>query len=500
MNGPRRVAILSQFWSDRGGTEVLARQLADGLVRAGDAVELLFLDVANRSTVDRPGMPGTVVPLVVWQQALDALSRWGADELVVLLDLRSGLIDGVGAYSGPFRTTLLVNVNKADLDAVCIDTGLTALCRRLVQRYDRVGVFFESSPAARLLREWDVPFRLARIGIPPVAPVRPQAFRQRHGLAPTDSVLLCVGLIAPLKFQVEMLRLLPEVPGRRLVFIGDIYTGTPDYGLAFGDAILARRDCLWLDGLPRHDVLEAMSGSDLLLFPSQSEGAGLVLLEAMAVGLPWVCTPAVDLAPELDGGVLTTLEAMPATIDALLAAPDRRRALGLAGQSAQRARWTLDGTVATLREWFAQLEDSERAAGPIALRCEDAWPAVLNGDDLFTAAAARAEAAGCQWFVIADGASPLRAAQVMRLEAYLTADHDAVILFRDPQPSMPTDTNVMAWLASGAAVFAIRTAWWRTTPVESVVGAQPRRMWEASVIARLTAAARCYLGSVAGSA
>ncbi len=471
--------------------------MAAGFVRAGDAVELLFLDVANRSSVDRPGMPGTVVPLVVWQQALDALAKWGADELVVLLDLRSGLIDGVGAYPGPFKTTLLVNVNNADLDAVRSDAALAALCRQLVLRYDRVGVFFESSPAAGLLRAWGIPCELVRIGIPPLPPIAPHAFRTRHGLAPTESVLLCVGLIAPLKFQVEMLRMLPEVPGRRLVFIGDIYTGTPEYGLAFSDEILARRDCLWLDGLPRHEVLEAMAGSDLLLFPSQSEGAGLVLLEAMSVGLPWVCTPAVDLASELDGGVLTTLEAIPATVDALLAAPDRRRALGEAGRWSQRARWTLDGTVATLRDWFARSEESVQEFGAKALRCEDAWPAVLNGDELFSAAAARAEAAGCEWFVVADGAAPLRGAQMTWLETLLTADHDAVILFRDPEPTVPTDTSVVAWMAGGAAVFAVRAAWWRRQPVSPAAGARPRGIWEATAIARLTATARCYLGSVA---
>lgn len=497
MGSPRRVGILSQFWYDRGGTEVLARELAAGFVRAGDEVELLFLDVANRSSVDRPGMPGTVVPIVVWQQALDALTRWGADELVVLLDLRSGLIDGVGAYDGSFRTTLLVNVNNADLDAVRTDPGLATLCRQFVRRYDRVGVFFESSPAAHLLRAWDVPFGLARIGIPPMGPVHPRAFRQRHGIGPTEQVLLCVGLIAPLKYQVEMLRQLPEVPGRRLVFVGDIYTGTPDYGLAFGDAILARRDCLWLDGLPRDAVLEAMAASDLLLFPSQSEGAGLVLIEAMSVGLPWMCTPAVDLAHELEGGVVIALDAMPAAIDSLLADPARGRALGEAGRSAQAARWTLDGTVATLRDWFTRSEESEPVDAALAIRCEEPWPLLLHGDELFHTAGARADAAGCEWFVVADGAAPLRSAQMPSLELTLTADHDAVILFRNPEPVVPTEAAVMAWMAGGASVFAVRAAWWRSQPVSPVADAQPRGIWEATAIARLTASARCYLGSVA---
>ena len=125
------------------------------------------------------------------------------------------------------------------------------------------------------------------------------------------------------------------------------------------------------------------------------------------------------------------------------------------------------------------------------------WPDLVQGDELFAAAAATAEAQGCDWFVLADGTDALEADVEAYLATLTTEAHDAVILFRTPEPAVTSDANVVAWLASGVAVFAIRVAWWRQHATLSVPGAQACAVWAAASVDHLTGAARCYLGSVA---
>lgn len=52
----------------------------------------------------------------------------------------------------------------------------------------------------------------------------------------------------------------------------------------------ALQTCRWIPSLPHHKVLEEMRNHDILIFPSLFEGFGLVILEAMAQGLPVITT------------------------------------------------------------------------------------------------------------------------------------------------------------------------------------------------------------------
>jgi glycosyltransferase involved in cell wall biosynthesis len=47
----------------------------------------------------------------------------------------------------------------------------------------------------------------------------------------------------------------------------------------------------WIPSLPHSGILEHMRRSDVLVFPSLFEGFGLVILEAMAQGVPVIATP-----------------------------------------------------------------------------------------------------------------------------------------------------------------------------------------------------------------
>lgn len=47
----------------------------------------------------------------------------------------------------------------------------------------------------------------------------------------------------------------------------------------------------WIDSLPHHEILHQMATHDVLVFPSLSEGFGMVVTEALSQGLPVITTP-----------------------------------------------------------------------------------------------------------------------------------------------------------------------------------------------------------------
>lgn len=101
---------------------------------------------------------------------------------------------------------------------------------------------------------------------------------------PEDTILLYVGRISSEK-QIEHLRpVLERVPGTRLAIVGDgparaelerYFAGTPTKFLGY---------------MKGQDLSEAYASADIFAFPSALETFGLVVVEAMAAGLPVVAS------------------------------------------------------------------------------------------------------------------------------------------------------------------------------------------------------------------
>ena len=94
----------------------------------------------------------------------------------------------------------------------------------------------------------------------------------------------------------------------------------------------------WLPSLPHAEVLEEMRHSDVLVFPSLFEGFGLVILEAMAQGVPVITTPHTAgpdiIADGVDGFIVPIRDAT-AIAARLTALHDDRNRLAAMGAAAR---------------------------------------------------------------------------------------------------------------------------------------------------------------------
>jgi glycosyltransferase involved in cell wall biosynthesis len=209
-----------------------------------------------------------------------------------------------------------------------------------------------TAPMLEVLRGYGIraPATVIPTGLPEEAfrPGDGAAFRARHGIASGRPVLLFVGRVAHEKNIGFLLEVLPHVlrerPEALLLIAGE--------GPARGrlEAEVRRRGLAgqvrFVGYLERGQPLaDCYAAGDVFVFASRTETQGLVLLEAMALGLPVVTTAVLGTAAVMAdrrGGIVVPEDAgqFAAAVLALLAQPALRAA------RAQDAR-------AKAREWSA---------------------------------------------------------------------------------------------------------------------------------------------------
>lgn len=132
-------------------------------------------------------------------------------------------------------------------------------------------------------------------------------------------------------------------------------------------ALEARAAELGLDGsveflgaVGQEELHELYRGATLFCLPSFAEGVPVVLMEAMAMGVP-VVTTRIAGVPELvvdgSGGVLVPpgrSDELAAALAALLADPERRRQIGAAGRAKVLAEFDAEGCAEQLAAIFAR--------------------------------------------------------------------------------------------------------------------------------------------------
>ena len=210
--------------------------------------------------------------------------------------------------------------------------------RRLYRPYDRIACISEG--VAAMMRSWQ-PTTADRLQVlPNGVDLRPYRSLARSGRAPGAPLrLLSVGRLIPKKnhrLLVEALAPLRGLPWQ-LTIVGEEESPSwlrGDLERAIAEAELADR--IHLPGYAS-DPLPYYAEADLFLFPSISEGFGLVAVEAMAAGLPVLASEVPGLAEvvgrEGAGGQLLPAgdpEAWRQALQSILADPESlepRRAL-----------------------------------------------------------------------------------------------------------------------------------------------------------------------------
>jgi len=201
---------------------------------------------------------------------------------------------------------------------------------------------------------------LAAAGIPPdrhsvidngldlgqsLSPEQREDLRRSLGVAPAEPMLLAIGRLDPWKAYDRLLEAMARLgPDRRarLVLVGDG---------ELRDALESQARELGVDRRVtfagyRTDVGQLLLAADLFVISSRKEGLPMVLLEAMAAGLPVVATRVGAIESTLEQGAAGALVPsedsgrLAAAIGELLDAPERRLELGRRGHAAHQARFS----------------------------------------------------------------------------------------------------------------------------------------------------------------
>jgi glycosyltransferase involved in cell wall biosynthesis len=137
--------------------------------------------------------------------------------------------------------------------------------------------------------------------------------------------ILCVGTLQRRKNIPRLIQafyLLKQkyhVP-HKLVLIGQKYADLPeDEIFATIERLFLDEEVLWTGYVPEQDLPALMSGAEVFVLPSLYEGFGMPLLEAMACGVPVVCSNTSSL-PEVvgDSGILFDPDSVESLVDTLM--------------------------------------------------------------------------------------------------------------------------------------------------------------------------------------
>jgi len=169
----------------------------------------------------------------------------------------------------------------------------------------------------------------------PIAP-RVEVLR-RHGLPPERRLLVCLGGLQRRKGQLDLVEAMallpPPAPPVTALLCGP--HSEPEYvdHLARRIAELELTNVVRISGM-EPDPRSLLAHAELLVQPSHSEGFGLAILEAMAIGLPVVatrCGGPEETVVDGESGLLVPVEnpkALAAAISRLLAEESLARRLG----------------------------------------------------------------------------------------------------------------------------------------------------------------------------
>lgn len=198
-------------------------------------------------------------------------------------------------------------------------------------------------------------------------PERTARIRADLGLAPDTRVILAIGRLEPQKGLQHLISALPEVaaeyPGLVTLIAGK--DGRAAARLK-SQANQLRLDIRFLGH--RDDVPQLLAAADVFCFPSEREGFGGVLIEALAVGCPIVASripTTLEVLRPAGGNVGMLCDvgdppSLAAGLRASLSDPHGNRAQLDAGRMLFEDRFTISAVSAQLLDFFATASDGQQ--------------------------------------------------------------------------------------------------------------------------------------------
>jgi glycosyltransferase involved in cell wall biosynthesis len=201
--------------------------------------------------------------------------------------------------------------------------------------------------------------------------VNPQVFQvekdksiiAKYGLDKNN--ILCVGVKEPRKGQIFLIKAMPrilkEFPNTKLLLSGGgVSARRTDYQKELEFLITKlnlESRVVWLGEVPRKDLIQLYLQSSVFALPTECEMFCLVLLEAMAAGLPIVTTNRPYIAETLDNGKAGILverkqDLIEKAILQLLGDKDLRKKMGAHGQRVIEQNYRLDNVIQKLWDLY----------------------------------------------------------------------------------------------------------------------------------------------------
>jgi len=198
------------------------------------------------------------------------------------------------------------------------------------------------------------------------SPGQRQLTRNMFGVPGQTVVVGFVGRMSPGKGHEELLQAarLLRARGRdvRFLVVGDASHGEEEYARTI--RTLARtlevEECVTFAGY-RADIPALMAAFDILAFPSHAESFGVVLIEAMAMGLPVVSTNTdgvVDIVADGQSGIMVPRQdarALADGLERLIGDPDLRVRMGKAGRVRVEELFDQEKQITRLERLYRQL-------------------------------------------------------------------------------------------------------------------------------------------------